>query len=120
MLFHAWEAGEVKQAVEIAANYKNAKIILGHSGHTALGAKLAAIDGIRKYENIFVDTAISSTYEGAIEWIVSKVGADRVLYGSDMPYFDCRQTFGKLGLSKLSESDKIKIYGENARRLFGI
>ena len=70
--------------------------------------------------SVFIDTTISSTYEGAIEWIVSKVGADRVLYGSDIPFFDCRQTFGKLALSKLSETDKIKIYGENAKKIFGI
>ena len=120
VLFHAWEYSEAKQAVEVAAKYKNAKIILGHSAMTSLGAKLAAIDGIKKYENVFVDTAISSTYEGAIEWIVSRVGAERVLYGSDIPYFDCRQTFGKLALSRLSERDKIKIYGENAGKIFGL
>ena len=53
-----------------AARYKNAKIILEHSAMTSLDVKLEAIDGIKKYKNIFVDTAISSTYEGAIEWIV--------------------------------------------------
>lgn len=120
LLFHAWEYSEVKQAVEVAETYKNAKIILGHSAMTSLDAKLAAIDGIKKCENVFVDTAISSTYEGTIEWIASKIGVERVLYGSDLPYFDCRQTFGKIALSNLTESDKIKIYGENARKIFKI
>jgi len=120
ILFHAWEQSEAVQATEVAAKYKNAKIILGHSGMTEIGAKMAAIEGCKKYENIFIDTAISATYEGAIEWIVSKVGADRIVYGSDVPYFDCRQTFGKLGLSKISEKDKIKIYGENAKKILSL
>ena len=120
VLFHAWDAGEVNQAVELATRFKNAKVILAHAGVTSLTAKLAAIEGVKKCENVFVDTAVSIAYEGAIEWIVSKVGVDRVLYGSDLPYFDCRQTFGKIALSKLSETDKIKIYGENAKKVFDL
>ena len=69
----------------------------------------------KKYDNIYVDTAISYSFEGAIEYMVSKVGAEKILYGSDMAFFDCRQTIGKIGLAKISESDKVKIFGENAK-----
>jgi len=118
VLFHAWEPSETRQACDLTKKYKNVKIILGHSGMTSYEAKKEAIEGCKSCDNIFVDTAISSTYDGAIEWIVSKIGADRVLYGSDLPFFDCRQTFGKVALSNISESDKIKIFGENAKKIF--
>lgn len=118
ILFHAWNVDFVMLAANVASTYKDATIILGHSGFTDYRAKLAAIEAIKKNDNVLVDTAISATYDGSIEWIVSKVGSDRVLYGSDLPYFDCRHTLGKIALSKLSESDKLKILGENAKRIF--
>ncbi len=118
VLFHTWMDYEVREVCALAQKFKNAKMILGHAAMTGITAKKAAIETCKLCENVFVDTAMSSTYDGAIEWIVSKVGADRLLYGSDMPFFDCRQTFGKLALSKLSDSDKIKIFGENAKKIF--
>ena len=118
VLFHAWGADQVKQAADVADRYKDTVIILGHAGFTSYEAKLAAIDAIKKYDNIFIDTAISSAYEGALEWIVHQVGADRVLYGSDLPFFDCRHTLGKIALSKLSETDKLKILSENSMKIF--
>lgn len=118
VLFHAWYEKEVKEGYEVAKKYKNAKFIFGHSAFTDYSAKLAVIEACKKCDNVFLDTAISSTYDGAIEWIVSIVGSDKLLYGSDIAFFDCRQTFGKLALSKLSENDKIKIFGENAKKLF--
>ena len=118
VLFHAWFDREVKEGFEVAKKYKNAKFIFGHSAFTDYSAKCVAIEACKTCDNVFVDTAISSTYDGAIEWIVSQVGVDKVLYGSDLAFFDCRQTFGKLALSKLSDSDKIKIFGENAKKIF--
>lgn len=120
LLFHAWGADQVKQITTLAGTYRDAQIILGHSGFTDYNTKLAAIEAIRRYDNVFVDTAISSTYEGALEWIVNQVGANRVLYGSDLPFFDCRHTLGKIALSRLSEADKLKILSKNALQIFRI
>lgn len=120
VLFHAWTTEEVVQVARWAEKYHNCPLIIGHGGFTADGAKEQAVGAVRRFDNVFVDTCISSTYDGAIEWLVAKVGADRVLYGTDHGYFDCRQTYGKLALSKLKEEEKRKIFGENARKLFRI
>lgn len=120
VLFHAWTLEEVTHAAALAEHFKECPLILAHAGLTDYSAKTAAIEAIKKYENVFLDTAISSTYDGAIEWIVSKVGASRILYGSDCMFFDCRHTFGKLALSHLSEQEKIMIFGENAKTLLSI
>ncbi|MBQ4517287.1 MAG: amidohydrolase family protein [Clostridia bacterium] len=117
ILFHTWEPFEVEQAVAIGKTYKDAPVIIGHSGFTSFASKQIAIEACKSTENIFVDTAISSTYDGAIEWIVGQVGVDRVLFGTDLPFYDCSHNVGKLALSKLSDSDKIKIFGENAKKL---
>lgn len=120
VLFHAWTLEEVTQASKLAEQFNNCPLILAHAGLTAYAAKTAAIEAVKKYENIFLDTAISSTYDGAIEWIVSKVGASRVLYGSDCMFFDCRHTLGKMALSHLSDYEKELIFGLNAKNLFDV
>lgn len=118
VLFHAWEPTEVSQIAALAENFRNCPLIIAHCGFTGYQAKLEAIKTVAKYEHVFLDTAHSSTYDGALEWIVSKVGADRILFGSDVPFFDIRHTLGKLALSHLSEEEKLKIVGLNAKHLF--
>ena len=83
VLFHAWLPHEVLQAADVAKQFPHAKIIMGHAGVTAYASKQEAIAACEKFDNVFLDTAISDTYDGSIEYIVSKVGADRILYGSD-------------------------------------
>lgn len=115
VLFHAWLPSEVQAAADVAGRYPNATVILGHSGMTA---RAAAVEAAKKHDNILIDTAISSTYDNAIEILVDKVGADRVVYGSDISFFDCIHTLGKIALSKLTDADKEKILGLNAKELF--
>jgi len=115
VLFHAWERQEILRAADVARQYPNCKVILGHAGMTNPDTA-AEVCGM--YDNIFCDTAISMTVDGAMERLVDKIGADRVLYGSDMAYFDCAQTLGKLALAKLSDDVKEKILGKNAAAIF--
>lgn len=118
VLFHAWTAKEAALAVKWAEEYTNCPLILGHAGFTSPETKAEVTEAIRRFENVYIDTCISSTYDGAIEWIVSRVGADRVLFGTDLGFFDCRQTYGKLALCRLSDEEKCKIFGLNAQKLF--
>lgn len=115
VLFHAWERQEILRAADVARQYPNCKVILGHAGMTNLDT---AAEVCRTYDNMFCDTAISMTVDGAMERLVDQIGADRVLYGSDMAYFDCTQTLGKLALAKLSDDVKEKILGKNAATIF--
>ena len=119
VLFHAWMPYEVEHALDVARRYPDLTVILGHSGLTMLASKENAIAGCKKYDNVMVDTAISGTYDGAIEWIVDKVGEDRVCYGSDMAFFECDHTLGKVAMTKLSDTAKEKILGLNVKSLFG-
>ena len=82
--------------------------------------RLEVIDTVKRLENVYVDTAISVCYDGAIEWIAGQIGVDRLLYGSDLPFYDCRQVAGKLAMSNLSDPDKRKVFGETAKKLFHI
>lgn len=116
VLIHTWVASEVNQAMHVAEQYPNARLIIAHAGLTNLPAKQAVIEGMKKYDNVVIDTAISETYDGALEWIVDKVGADRVLYGSDFITFECSHILGRVAMSKLTDAEKEKIFSRNARQ----
>ena len=118
VLFHTWNDWEVEKVISVAKKYPDASLIIGHSAVTEYTAKLCVIKACREYDNVYADTAISTTYDGAIDWIVDKIGSDKLLYGSDLPFFDARQGFGRVAMSNLSDGDKEKIFGLNAKRIF--
>ena len=120
VLFHAWMAEEIRSAKALAERYPSVPMILGHSGFVDPAAREIAIDACRKQDNLFCDTCISYTYDGALEDLVSRIGADRVLYGSDINFYDNAFGLGRLALSKLTDDEKERILGRNAKTLFGL
>ena len=117
VLFHAWMPEEVEQATRVARRFPGAKFIFGHSGFTA---RDLAVDAVRSCENVVLDTTISETNDGAIEWLVNKVGADRVVYGTDLTAFECSHILGRLLLSRLTDTEKEKILGLNAKAFLNL
>lgn len=118
VLIHTWSSAEVNMAVKVAKRYKNLKIILAHCLFTDYSAKISAIEALKENDNIYADTTLSTTYDGALEWVVDRIGTEKILYGSDMAFFDSRQEIGRIVLSKLTDSQKEKILGLNAKELF--
>ena len=49
--------------------------------------------------------------------MVEEVGADKVLFGTDMPWYDPNYGIGSVLFSRISDEDKIKILYENAKKL---
>jgi predicted TIM-barrel fold metal-dependent hydrolase len=95
------------------------KLILGHSGGEWDGI-VEAIQVAKAFPNVFLDTASSRLYPGAIEMMVAEVGADRVLYGSDVPFLSPVPQVGKIVHADIGEAEKRMILGQNAARLFGL
>ena len=92
-------------------------VIVGHSGGTIEGM-VASIDLAKQADNIYLDLCISGMPDGIIELMVKSIGADRVLFGTDVCFYDGRAKIGQLAGARISDADKRKIFGQNARRLF--
>lgn len=120
ILIHTWTKGEVLQAVNVAKNYKNTKVIIAHSAFTDDEARNETVNAVKTYDNVYADTTVSTSYDGSVEWVVNKMGSDKLLYGSDMNFFDSRQVFGRVMLAKIHDSDREKIFGLNAKQLFNL
>jgi len=113
VLFHSWQDSETADAIKVAKQFPNAKFILGHAAYTA---REMAVEACKQCENVILETTLSTPNDGALEWIVNKVGADRVAYGSDLTAFECAHILGNILLSRLTDEEKEKVLGLNAKR----
>ncbi len=108
-----------KQFRNIADAMKGGVMIAAHlGGH-------AQWDDVEKYlvgTNIYLDTSMGFEYFPHEQFlrIVRDHGADRILFASDSPWSNAKTEIGQLKALPLSEEDKEKIVGGNARRLLKI
>jgi predicted TIM-barrel fold metal-dependent hydrolase len=103
----------------VAAEFPNATFLLGHSGGTWEG-HLQAIEVAKERPNVYLETCISRSPFGAIEWMVREVGAERVVFGTDQPFIDPRPQLGRIAFAKIADAERRLILGGNAARLLGI
>jgi len=71
----------------------------------------------QRFSNVYVETCSTFREPGVIERLVAEAGADRVLFGSDVPLMDPRTQLGKILTAKIGDCEKRLVLGENARRL---
>ena len=67
-----------------------------------------------------METCSTFRTPGVVEQLVNEAGADRVLYGSDIPVMDPRAQIGKIITAEISDEAKRQVLGGNARRLLGL
>ena len=104
---------------EIAELYPNTVLVLGHSG----GEEAAVKEAIRMaadHENLYLDTACSYVWQGAIEAMVSGATARKILFGSDAYWNSMEAAVGRVALANIAEEEKRLILGENAKRIYGL
>ena len=68
--------------------------------------------------NLYVDTSGGFPEEGLIEYAAEHLGADHVLYGSDLPIRENSATIGRILGAKIPAADKqLMLFGNTARLL---
>ncbi len=106
--------------LELHENFPKLKIIGAHMG--GVYAWESVYHYIAGVENIWLDTAFTADYidEGLFTEIVKKHGADRVLYGSDLPWSNPEKEKALVARLPVSDEEKEKIYWKNAVELLQI
>lgn len=94
---------------DLAGRYKNLDIIMLTVGYRGLRIIYQLLD---KHSNIHLDTSTFITYRG-IEDVVRNFGAERILFGSRMPFIDGGVSVGRIIYADISDTDKEKIAGGN-------
>lgn len=97
----------------LARFYPELKLIMAHM---ALNWEFG-VDSVADCPNVTVDTSGFDPEAGSIEYAVSRMGAGRVLYGSDAPGRDVLCQIGKVLAADISEHDRQLIFHGAADRI---
>ena len=119
VLIHVWGSSDVAAVDRLAGQYPGARFVMGHAG-AEVRAMENAIDVVNRRGNVYVDLAISQVREGNVEWLVKAMGSKKVLYGSDMPFFDPRPAFGRVAFADIGDEQKKDVFGRNMERLLKV
>jgi hypothetical protein len=117
VLTHTWGGSKLDGpdvVREVAARYPRVKLLLGHSCH---GEWDAAVDLARSFENLYLELTALFDDRGVLEKLVREAGSDRMLFGTDLPWFDPHQAVGALLSAEIDDEDRHNICHRNAERL---
>ncbi len=101
---------------ELADRYAEVSFLCAHSGATFEFASMVAALAER-HSNVYLELTITNVPLTVIEYLVERVGPERVLFGTDAPLRDPRPQFGWVVYSELDVEARRDILGRNALRL---
>ena len=118
VLCHVWWKDPKHEDIEEAVRRRHGmKFIIAHQGGGEARFTNLAAPIVREYENAYLELCGSMDNQYGVEKIVSLVGEDRVIFGTDAINLDPKYEIGKVALSPLSDDVKKKIFAENYLRL---
>ncbi len=100
--------------LEVGQRHPNLPIILGH------GMGEDGIELVKKTKNIYIELSGSFPEAGAVRRAIDRVGANRIVFGSDLDVIVPAYGLGIYYEAKLSPEEDKKIMAKNARRILRI
>ena len=116
MLAHTGTQELAEQVKQIAPLYPDMIFIMAHSGVSMEIARIN-VAVAKEFENIVLEITFTSATRGSIEYMVSEIGSERVLFGTDLPMRDSAPQLVWVAYAEIPVSDKINILGENMRKI---
>lgn len=117
VLLHTWGGSAFdgpEQVRACAAKYPNARILMGHSCH---GQWQEAAALARDFPNVYAELTAVLDDRGAVEVLVRGAGSEKIVFGTDTPWFNHHNYIGALLGADLTDEDRRNILYRNARRL---
>lgn len=112
-------AGPVESVADLAKRYRRAQWVIAHTGGS-FGFARRVVALMKEHPNIWAELTYTAVTNGLIEWMVSEVGDDRILFGTDAPMRDPRPQFGWVVWADLPAASRARILGGNFRRLLAM
>ena len=117
VLLHTWDDPRCNAEVvrSLARQYRHATLIMGHScyPHWEGAAELA-----REFDHVYLELcAVLQEQNGALDWFAGRAGSEKILYGTDFPWFSHHYYIGGVLAADISDDDRRNIFYRNARRI---
>ena len=113
------------RTVKVLQDTETDKLIVAHMGGWTLWDE---VEELLIGRNVYLDTSFSIDCLEGVQGLLNKErftrmvrdhGADRILFGTDSPWCDQKQSKEWILHTDLTGEEKEKILGENARKLLG-
>jgi predicted TIM-barrel fold metal-dependent hydrolase len=114
---HVWGTQQVRQLEALAAEASTVKMIVAHAGGDAYAECLALAT---KQLNLFLEPFTGGADLGKVEEAVAKIGAHRILFGTNFPTLNPGVALGMLADARISDTERAQILGGNAAKLFQV
>jgi predicted TIM-barrel fold metal-dependent hydrolase len=102
---------------ELIVAFPHVKVILGHMGHCNVIYINGAIDVAARNANVYLETS-GMPMHTKIKEAVERVGPDRVMFGSDIPFHHPKVEIDRVRLAGLTPELLERVLSTNARALF--
>lgn len=119
VLIHTWGGcpfNGYEPVREAAGGYPRAKILLGHSLH---GEWENAVRMANEHPNVYLELTAVLDERGVVENFVRDAGSEKVVFGTDFPWFSHHYYLGALLGAGLDEESMRDILYRNAMRILG-
>ena len=124
ILHHAWHKQTVQGENEstpadiahLARRFPDVTIIMAHLG----GGRERGVLDLVDVPNVLVDTSGSQSEAGLVEYAVRRLGAERVVYGSDWPIRDFGTQVARVRGAELTAEQRGLILHRNAARVLSL
>jgi uncharacterized protein len=119
VLSHSYFAGDsLDTFARIAQRHPEVTVIVGHAGLDHGLERVVALTA--EHPNIMIDLCGVLVQQGIVDVLAHRIGADRLLLGTDMPFVNGAAQLGTLLYSGLDRAALRAVAGGNAARLFGL
>ena len=119
LLVHTWGGSpfnSIANVKYIAESYPEIRLILGHSAPNECGK---AIELAARHKNVYLDLCDIHRNNGVIERMKAGAGSEKILYGTDLPWYDFAYCIGSVLYSDITDGDRENILYKNAERIVG-
>jgi len=116
-LCHTWGGDTFCGVEETETFLKRFPNVIFIAGHALFGEWERAGRLAKKYSNFYLDTCAVMQKRGGIEILVRECGSEKILFGTDIPWFDPHQAIGDLLSAEITDEDRLNILNRNGVRL---
>lgn len=127
LLTHSWEASPTNPVQHLSLpqrfeshlrQYPETRLILGHAGGRPSTAE-TVVELCGRYRAVYVDLAGDYFDSGLVAMLCARLGAERVLFASDVNWFDPRCMLAAVLEAGISDAEALQSLRATALELFG-